>query len=175
MRKHDHACSECPLLQVFTNALVECGGMVRVRSQDPPRGSDRVRSTGWSQFSKNSSFVGRLGSGPRLVSRIGSGPRLVGRVRSEVRVSDSFHISSCAVVRAAARSCSQVLGTPIIRRPCSDSRRRHVTAPIDADMSMRTHVTAVVRACFAALRQCRVLSLSDCRYSLNPLSQTRID
>ena len=46
---------------------------------------------------------------------------------------------------------------------------------IDADMSMRTHVTAVVRACFAALRQCRVLSLSDCRYSLNPLSQTRID
>jgi len=24
-------------------------------------------------------------------------------------------------------------------------------------------------------RRCRVLSLSDCRYSLNPLSQTRID
>ena len=40
----------------------------------------------------------------RLVGRIGSGPRLVGRVGSVVRVSDSFHILSCAVVRAVARS-----------------------------------------------------------------------
>ena len=40
----------------------------------------------------------------RLVGRIGPGPRLVGRVGSVVRVSDSFHILSCAVVRAVARS-----------------------------------------------------------------------
>jgi len=57
-------------------------------------------------------LVGRLGSEPRLVSRIESGPRLVGRVRSEVQVSDSFDILSCAIVRAIARSCGQVLGTP---------------------------------------------------------------
>ena len=48
--------------------------------------------------------MGQLGSGPRLVSRIGSGPRLVGRVGSGVRISDSFHILSCAVVSAVARS-----------------------------------------------------------------------
>ena len=46
------------------------------------------------------------------MSWIGSGPRLVGRIGSEVRVSDSFHILSCAVVRAVARSCGQVLATP---------------------------------------------------------------
>ena len=28
---------------------------------------------------------------------------------------------------------------------------------------------------FSCSARCRVLSLSDCRYSLNPLSQTRID
>ena len=34
---------------------------------------------------------------------------------------------------------------------------------IDADMSMRTHVTAVVRACFVALRQIRSVQRSLCR------------
>ena len=34
---------------------------------------------------------------------------------------------------------------------------------IDADMSMRTHVTAVVRACFVALRQIRSVRRSLCR------------
>jgi len=58
VHKHDHTCTECPLLQIFKNALV----------------------------------VGRVGSG--------------------VRVSGSFHILSCAVVRAVARSCCQILGTP---------------------------------------------------------------
>ena len=47
----------------------------------------------------------------RLVGRLGSGPRLVGWVGSGVRVSDSFYMLSCAVVRAVARSCGQVLGT----------------------------------------------------------------
>ena len=55
-------------------------------------------------FPKTARFVGQLGSGPRLVSRIGSGPCLVGRVGSEVRVSDSFHILSCAVIHTVARS-----------------------------------------------------------------------
>ena len=55
----------------------------------------------------------RIGSGVRvsasfpknahLVGRLWSGPRLVGRVGSEVRVSDSFHILSCAV-RTVMRS-----------------------------------------------------------------------
>ena len=53
-------CTECPLLQVFKNALV----------------------------------ADRLWSGRSLVSRVGS----------VVRVSDSFHILNCAVVRAVARS-----------------------------------------------------------------------
>jgi len=57
VRQHDHACSECSLLQVFTCALV--------------------------------------------MSRLGSGPCLVGRIGSGVRVSDSFHIFSSAVVRTS--------------------------------------------------------------------------
>ena len=74
--------------------------MVRVRSQDPPRGSDRVRGTDWCQFSKKN---------PRLVGWLGSGPRLVGRVGSGVLVSDSYHVLSCVVVRAVS---GQVLCTP---------------------------------------------------------------
>jgi len=77
------------------------GGMVT--RQDPRRGSDRVRSMGWSQFSKNARLVGRLGSGPCLVGRVGS----------EVRVSDSFHILSCADFWEVARSLGQVLLTPL--------------------------------------------------------------
>ena len=62
---------------------------------------------------------------------------------------------------------------------CSSSRRQHIrigstdvqpvtsirdlVVYIDADMTMRTHVTAVVRACFAALRQIRSV-----RRSLSP-------
>ena len=67
-------------------------------------------------------FVGRIGSGvrigtrfqknARLVSRLGSGLRLMGRVGSEVRFNNSFHILSCAVIRAVTLSCGQVLGTP---------------------------------------------------------------
>jgi len=34
----------------------------------PPCESDRVRSMGWCQFSKNDRLVGRLGSGPHLVA-----------------------------------------------------------------------------------------------------------
>ena len=67
VRKHDHACSECLLLQVFKNTLV----------------------------------VGRLGSGPRFVDRVESG----------VRVSDSFHIFSCAVIHAVALSGFRELWT----------------------------------------------------------------
>ena len=37
---------------------------------------------------------------------------------------------------------------------------------IDADMSMRTHVTAVVKACFAALRQIRSVRRSLSRHAL---------
>jgi len=41
---------------------------------------------------------------------------------------------------------------------------------IDADMSMRTHVTAVVRACFAALRQIRSVRWSMSRHALLTLA-----
>ena len=40
------------------------------------------------------------------------------------------------------------------------SSTRDLGVYIDADMSMRTHVTAVVRACFAALRQIRSVQRS---------------
>ena len=40
-------------------------------------------------------------------------------------------------------------------QPVSSTRDLGVYMYIDADMSMRTHVTAVVTACFAALRQIR--------------------
>jgi len=36
-------------------------------------------------------------------------------------------------------------------------------------------VRGAVCWCTVLLEHCRVLSLSDCKYSLNPLSQTRID
>ena len=45
VRMHDHACSECPLLQV--SKMPSWVG----KGQDPPRGSCRVRSTGYWQFS----------------------------------------------------------------------------------------------------------------------------
>jgi len=44
-----------------------------------------------------------------IVGRLRSGPRLVGRIGSGVRVSDSFHILSCAVVCTVVQSG---LGTP---------------------------------------------------------------
>ena len=43
---------------------------------------------------------------------------------------------------------------------------RYLGVYIDADMSMRTHVTVVVRACFAALRQIRSVRRSLSRYAL---------
>ena len=56
--------------------------------------------------------MGRLGTGPLLVGQIGLGPHLVDQIGSGVRVIDSFHILSCAVVRAVLRVCSHILGTP---------------------------------------------------------------
>ena len=51
-------------------------------------------------FQKIARLVGRLGTGPLLVGQIGLGPHLVDQIGSGVRVFDSFHILSCAVVRA---------------------------------------------------------------------------
>ena len=48
--------------------------MVRVRSQDPPRGSDRVRGTDWCQFSKKYPSRGLV--------RVRTSPRGSGRVIS---------------------------------------------------------------------------------------------
>ena len=45
---------------------------------------------------------------------------------------------------------------------------------IDADMSMRTHVTAVIRACFAALRQIRSVRRSLPRHALLTLVRALI-
>jgi len=49
-------------------------GMVRVRSQDPPRGSDGVRGTDWCQFSKKYPSRGLV--------RVRTSPRGSGRVIS---------------------------------------------------------------------------------------------
>ena len=46
------------------------------------------------------------------------------------------------------------------------SSTRDLGVYIDADMSMRTHVTAVIRACFAALRQIRSVRRSLSRHAL---------
>jgi len=85
VRKHDHACSKCPLLQVFKNVLVmgRLGSGIQVSAS----------------FQKNAHLMGPLRSGPRLVGRVGSG----------VLVSDSYHVLSCVVVRAVS---GQVLCTP---------------------------------------------------------------
>jgi len=55
-------------------------------------------------------------------------------------------------------------------------RRRHARLGvyIDADMSMRTDVTAVVRACFAALRQIRSVRRSLSRHALLTLVRALI-
>ena len=55
-------------------------------------------------------------------------------------------------------------------------RRGRTTAThyIDADMSMRTHVTAVVRACFAVLRQIRSVRRSLSRHALLTLVRALI-
>jgi len=51
---------------------------------------------------------------------------------------------------------------------------RDLRVYIDADMSMRTHVTAVVRACFAALRQIRSMRRSLSRHVLLTLVRALI-
>ena len=45
---------------------------------------------------------------------------------------------------------------------------------IDGDMTMKTHVTAVVRACFAALRQIRSVQRSLARHALLTLVRALI-
>jgi len=51
---------------------------------------------------------------------------------------------------------------------------RDLAVYIDADMTMRTHVTAVVRACFAALRQMRSAWRSLSRRALLTLGRALI-
>jgi len=51
---------------------------------------------------------------------------------------------------------------------------RNLGVYIDADMTMRTHVTAVVRACFAALRQIRSVRRSLSRHALLTLVRALI-
>ena len=63
------------------------------------------------------------------------------------------------------------IGTTYVQ-PVSSTRDLGVY--IDADMSMRTHVTAVVRACFAALRQIRSVRRSLSRHVLLTLVRALI-
>ena len=51
---------------------------------------------------------------------------------------------------------------------------RNLRVYIDADMTMRTHVTAVVRACFAGLRQIRSVRRSLSRHALLTLVRALI-
>ena len=54
------------------------------------------------------------------------------------------------------------------------SSTRDLGVYIDTDMSMRTHVTAVVRACFAALRQIQTVQRSLSRHALLTLVRALI-
>jgi len=54
------------------------------------------------------------------------------------------------------------------------SSKRKLGVYIDADMSMRTHVTAVIRACLAALRQIRSMRRSLSRHALLTLVRALI-
>jgi len=54
------------------------------------------------------------------------------------------------------------------------SSTRNLGVYIDADMSMRTHVTAVIRACFVALHQIRSVQRSLSRHALLTLVRALI-
>jgi len=68
-------------------------------------------------------------------------------------------------------SCPVRIGTTNVQLVYST---RDLGVYIDADMSMRTHVTAVVRACFAALRQIRSMRRSLPRHALLTLVRALI-
>ena len=112
----------------------------------------------------------------RLVGPLGPGLRLVGRLRSGIMASASFQILFQGLI--SQRMFSQVISWKMTLQRW---QRCLVTDLAETLGFQCTYLYLNAQKSLGSLygapqtSGCRVLSLSDCNYSLNPLSQTRID
>jgi len=114
-----HACSECPLLQVLKNALVVCVPKTwpydrkTARMTAQPRCCRRECMYDCAQARPRMQWMSVIASFQKYPRRGSVRVRtpLRGSVESGVRVSDSFHIFSCAVIHAVALSGFRELWT----------------------------------------------------------------